>query len=154
MTKWARLRKLKEKRKAEAEALKPKTNAEVKPTEPENISNNVKHSQETQKFEIPKTSKLNPILAQIPSYICLAAIFALLSAVFFPIVTVGAEGAWSLVIGGIAVLFLGLAGGILLFKGLTSGSRFFIVVGFSLITISLVFIFQLQDWFKADYGFL
>ena len=57
MTKWARLRKLKEKRKAEAEALKPKTDAEVKPTESENISNNVKHSQETQRFEAPKISK-------------------------------------------------------------------------------------------------
>ena len=127
MTKWKRLRRLKEKRKAEAEALKPKCEAEeMKPSKPEKISDNVKHSQVTQKLE---TSKSNPILSQIPRYVYLVAIFALLSGVFFPLITTGADAAYNFVIGGTAILFLGLAGSILLFKGATSdGSRIILLL--------------------------
>ena len=153
MTKWARLRKLKEKRKAEAEALKPKTDAEVKPTESENISNNVKHSQETQRFEAPKISKSRPILSQIPRYVYLVAIFALLSGVFFPLITTGADVAYNFVIGGAATLFLGLAGGILLFKGATSDRNqgILLAVGFVLIAISIALIFLVQEWWKLEF---
>ena len=142
MTKWKRLRRLKEKRKAEAE--------ELKPSKPETISDNVKHSQVTQKLETSKTSKSNLILSQIPRYVYLAAIFALLSGVFFPLVTTGADAAYNFVIGGAAILFLGLAGGILLFKGATSdGSRgVLLTVGFILIAISIALIFLVQEWWK------
>ena len=48
MTKWKRLRRLKEKRKAEAQALKPKDEVEeVKLSKPEKMSDKVKPSQAT-----------------------------------------------------------------------------------------------------------
>ena len=99
MTKWARMRRREEKRKAEAEALKPKDKEDTKLPEPEKISDNVKRSQKTQKLETPKASKPNTILSQIPRYIYLVAIFALLSGVFFPMITPGAEKAFNFVIG-------------------------------------------------------
>ena len=155
MTKWKRLRRrLKEKRKAEAQALKPKDEVEeVKLSKPEKISDNVKPSQVTQKLDTPKTSKSYPILSQIPRYVYLVAIFALLSGVFFPLITIGADVAYNFVIGGAATLFLGLAGGILLFKGATSDSNrgILLAIGFALIAISLALIFLIQEWWKLEF---
>ena len=154
MTKWKRLRRLKEKRKAEAEALKPKDEVEeVKLSKPEKISDNVKPSQATQKLDTPKTSKSYPILSQIPRYVYLVAIFALLSGVFFPLITTGADAAYNFVIGGAATLFLGLAGGILLFKGATSDGKqgILLAVGFVLIAISIALIFLVQEWWKLEF---
>ena len=83
MTKWARMRKRKERRRAEqASKNSPSKINEAKPTEPEKISDKTNYSQETQKLETPKTS--NSILSQIPRYVYLIAIFVLLSGVFFP----------------------------------------------------------------------
>ena len=144
MTKWKRLRRRKERIRAE-EVLRSKADEkEVKPTEPEKISKNIQQSQEIEKPEKTKTSKPNTILAQIPRYVYLVAIFALLAGVFFPLITPGFT--FEFVIQGTAVLFLGLAGGILLFKAGTSDKRrgIFIVVGFALIAISLLFIYILQ----------
>ena len=152
MTKWKRLRRLKEKRKAEA--LKPKDEAEeMKPSKPETISDNVKRSQITQKLETSKTSKSNPILSQIPRYVYLVAIFVLLSGVFFPLITIGADEAYNFAIGGAATLFLGLAGSILLFKGATSdGSRgVLLTVGFVLIAVSIALIYLMQEWWKLEF---
>ena len=154
MTKWKRLRRLKEKRKAEAEALKPKDEVEeVKLSKPEKISDNVKPSQATQKLDTPKTSKSYPILSQIPRYVYLVVIFALLSGVFFPLITTGADAAYNFVIGGAATLFLGLAGGILLFKGATSDRNrgILLAIGFALIAISLALIFLIQEWWKLEF---
>ena len=146
MTKWARMRRRKERMKAE-EALggSKAEEKEVKLTEPERISENIQHSQETEKLESNKTLKPSTILAQIPRYAYLLAIFALLAGVFFPLITPGVS--FDLVIQGIAVLFLGLVGAILLFKATTSGKRrgIFIAVGFALIAISLVLIYQIQE---------
>ena len=152
MTKWKRLRRLKEKRKDEA--LKPKDEAEeMKPSKPETISDNVKRSQITQKLETSKTSKSNRILSQIPRYVYLVAIFVLLSGVFFPLITIGADEAYNFAIGGAATLFLGLAGGILLFKGATSdGSRgVLLTVGFVLIAVSIALIYLMQEWWKLEF---
>ena len=151
MTKWKRLRKLREKKRFEAEELRPKAEREeMKPSKPEKISDNVKRSQVTQKLE---TSKSNPILSQIPRYVYLVAIFTLLSGVFFPLITTGADAAYNFVIGGVVTLFLGLAGGILLFKGATSdGSRgILLIVGFVLIAISIALIFLIQEWWKLEF---
>ena len=146
MTKWARLRRRKERMRAE-EALTGSKDEEkeVKQTEPERISENIQHSQETEKLESTKTLKPSTILAQIPRYAYLLAIFALLAGVFFPLITPGAS--FDLVIQGIATLFLGLVGAILLFKAATSDKRrgIFIAVGFALIIISLVLIYQIQE---------
>jgi len=151
MTKWARLRSRKERMRAE-EALRQSKDEgkEVKLAEPEKISENIQHSQEIEKSESTKTSKPNTILAQIPRYVYLLAIFALLSGVFFPLITPGIS--FDPVIEGIASLFVGLAGGILLFKAATSDKKrgIFIAVGFALIATSLVLIYYIQDqghWF-------
>ena len=146
MTKWARMRRRKERMRAE-EALTGSKDEEkeVKQTEPERISENIQHSQETEKLESTKTLKPSTILAQIPRYAYLLAIFALLAGVFFPLITPGVS--FDLVIQGIATLFLGLVGAILLFKAATSDKRrgIFIAVGSALIIISLVLIYQIQE---------
>ena len=146
MTKWARMRRRKETKRAE-EGLRVSKDEEkeVKQTEPERISENIQHSQETEKLESTKTLKPSTILAQIPRYAYLLAIFALLAGVFFPLITPGVS--FDLVIQGIATLFLGLVGAILLFKATTSDKRrgIFIAVGSALIIISLVLIYQIQE---------
>jgi len=152
MTKWKRLRKLREKKRFEAEVLRPKAEGEeVKQTEPEKISKNIQQSQEIENLENTKTSKPMTILAQIPRYVYLLAIFALLSGVFFPLITPGMS--FDYAITGTATLFLGLAGGILLFKATTSDNRrgILIAIGFVLIAICLALIFYLQEAFRSAY---
>jgi uncharacterized membrane protein YjjP (DUF1212 family) len=152
MTKWKRLRKLREKKRFGAEALRPKAEGEeVKQTKPEKISKNIQQSQEIENLENTKTSKLTTILAQIPRYAYLLAIFALLSGVFFPLITPGIP--FDHVIQGVATLFLGLAGGILLFKATTSDNRrgILIAIGFALIAICLVLIYHIQETFVSLY---
>ncbi len=152
MTKWKRLRKLREKKRFDAEVLRPKAEGEeVKQTEPEKISENIQQSQEIEKLDNTKTSKPMTILAQIPRYAYLLAIFALLAGVFFPLITPGVP--YDYVIQGTAVLFLGLAGGILLFKAITSDNRrgILIAIGFALIAICLVLIYHIQETFRSLY---
>ena len=152
MTKWKRLRKLKEKKRLGAEALRPEAEREeAKQTEPEKISKNIQQSQETEKLGSTKTSKPTTILAQIPRYAYLLAIFALLPGIFFPLITPGIP--YDHVIQGTATLFLGLAGGILLFKATTSDNRrgILIAIGFGLIVICLALIYHLQDAFRSAY---
>ena len=149
MTKWKRLRKLREKKRFEAEPLGHKAEGEeVKQTEPEKISKNIQQSQKFEKLESTKTSKL----AQIPQYAYLLTIFVLLTGVFFPLIT--PEMPFDYVIQGTVVLFLGLAGGILLFKATTSDNRrgILIAIGFALITICLVLIYHIQDMFRSLYS--
>jgi len=152
MTKWKRLRKLREKKRFDAEALRPKADGEKeKQTEPEKISKNIQQSQEIEKLESTKTSKPTTILAQIPQYAYLLAIFALLTGVFFPLITPGVP--FDHVIQGVTTLFLGLAGGILLFKATTSDNRKGIlsVIGFALIAICLALIYHIQESFRSVY---
>ena len=145
MTKWARLRKRKERKRTE-EALRRSEveGKEVKLAEPEKIPENIQHSQEIEKPEDTKTSSTNTILSQIPRYAYLLAFFVLLSGIFVPLIT---YHKFDTVIQGTATLFLGLAGAILLFKGATSDKRrgIFIAIGFALIAISLALIFMLQE---------
>ena len=146
MTKWARIRKRKERKRAD-EALRRSEaeGKEVKLAEPEKISENIQHPQEIEKIEGTKTSSPNTILSQIPRYAYLLAFFALLAGIFFPLITY--QTSFDNVIQGIATLFLGLTGAILLFKGVTSDKRrgIFIAIGFALIAISLALIFMLQE---------
>ena len=67
--------------------------------------------------------------------------FALLSGFFHPLITGGSlEG----VVSGTLVLFVGLFGGVLLYKSATSENKriIFMAAGFTLIGISLALIFQ------------
>ena len=152
MTKWKRLRRLRERKRAEEASARAEAEGEVKLTEPEKISENIQHSQKTEKPKNIETFKPNTILAQIPRYVYLLAIFALLAGVFFPTITPGVS--FDFVIQGTATLFLGLVGAILLFKAATSDKRrgIFIAVGFALIAISLVLIYQIQEAFSSLYN--
>ena len=146
MTKWARMRKRKERKRAEEELRRSDAEGtEVKLAEPEKISENIQHHQESEKIEDTKTSSPNTILSQIPRYAYLLAFFALLAGIFFPLIT--HQTSFDIVIQGIAALFLGLVGAILLFKGVTSDKRrgIFIAIGFALIAISLALIIMLQE---------
>ncbi len=75
-------------------------------------------------------------------YIYLVAFFALLAGLFHPLIT---NTSFDGVITGVLVLFVGLAGGVLLYKSATSEKRrgIFLGGGFALMTISLYYIFQL-----------
>jgi len=75
-------------------------------------------------------------------YIYLVVFFALLAGLFYPLIT---DTSFAGVIIGVLILFVGLAGGVLLYRSATSENRrgIFLVGGFSLIIISLYFIFQL-----------
>ena len=162
MTKWARMRRRKERRRIEETLRSQPEGKEAEPTQPEKISENIQHPQEIQQLENSKSdpgldakdfhpSKLNTILSQIPRYVYLGAIFSLLAGVFFPLITPGVP--FDFVIQGTATLFLGLVGGILLFKAGTSDNRrgVFIAVGFALIAISLALIFWIQEAFSSLY---
>jgi len=75
-------------------------------------------------------------------YAYLIAFFAFLSAILYPFVQ---GGALDYSIYGIIVLFVGLAGAIMVYKAATSEKKreFYIGIGFGLIAISLFFILQL-----------
>ena len=137
MTKWARMRRRREKRRSE--------DKEGKLTKPEKITENIQHLQETEKPESTKTFTPRIIIAQIPRYSYLVAIFVLLAGAFFPLIT--PDISFDIVIQGTATLFLGLIGAILLFKAMTSNEKrgIFIVLGFALITISLALIYYIQQ---------
>ena len=152
MTKWKRLRKLREKKRFDAEVLRPKAEVTAELTEPEiklTERTNLGDPQKIKKSEPKPDSKPTTILAQIPRYAYLLAIFALLSGVFFPLITPGIP--YDYVIQGTATLFLGLVGGILLFKATTSDNRkgILIAIGFALITICLVLIYHIQETFSS-----
>ena len=152
MTKWKRLKKLREKKRFDAEVLKPKAEVTTELTEPEiklTERTNLGDPQKIKKSEPKPDSKSNLILAQIPRYAYLLVIFALLAGIFFPLITPGIP--YDYAIQGTATLFLGLAGGILLFKAATSDNRrgILVAIGFALIAISLTLIYHLQEAFRS-----
>jgi len=75
-------------------------------------------------------------------YIYLVAFFALLSGLFYPLIT---NASFDGLIIGVLILFLGLAGGVLLYRSAISEKRRGILLGggFTLMAISLYYIFQL-----------
>lgn len=75
-------------------------------------------------------------------YIYLIAFFALLAGFFHPLIT---NTSFDGVVIGVLVLFVGLAGGVLLYRAATSESKraIFLGSGFALMSISLYYIFQL-----------
>ena len=75
-------------------------------------------------------------------YVYLIAFFALLSGFFHPLIT---NTSFDSVVIGVIVLFVGLAGGLLLYKSAISEKRsvMFLGGGFALISISLFYIFQI-----------
>ena len=153
MTKWKRLRRLRERQRAESEAIKPEAEVTAEITEPEPKlaeRTSLGDPRKIKKSEQPtRTFNPKPILAQIPRYAYLLTIFALLAGIFFPLITPGMS--FEYVIQGTATLFLGLAGGILLFKATTSDNSrgILIAIGFVLITICLALIYHIQESFRS-----
>ena len=149
MTKWSRVRR----RKAEAEERRKAE--EPQRTEPqigdfntqqEKSSENIQQTRENVEQENTQTFKQKPILSQIPRYVYLVAFFALLSGVFYPLITPNpAEQNLDNVLKGTAILFLGLTGAILVYKGTTSDKNRAAVVslGLVLIAVSLALIFTI-----------
>ena len=74
-------------------------------------------------------------------YIYLVAFFTLLAGLFHPLIT---KSSFDGVISGVLVLFVGLAGGVLLYRSATSESNraIFLASGFALMAISVYYIFQ------------
>ena len=147
MTKWARIRRRKERRKAEAEEhRKAEPSVQDPYIQQEKIIENVEETTPTKKIKHTQTSK--PIISQIPRYVYLVAFFALLSGVFFPLITDNpTEQNFDTVIKGTGILFLGLVGGILVFKAATSNKKQSALLGcgFALIAISLALIFTIAS---------
>ena len=75
-------------------------------------------------------------------YAYLIGFFALLSGIFYPFVQ---GGTLDYTVLGVVILFVGLAGAILVYKAATSEKRrgIYIGIGFGLIAISLTYILQL-----------
>ena len=180
MTKWSRVRRRNERRKAEAEERRKaeelhRTEPQIedlntqqekitenvqhsekrflkrfsilkKPAQQEKSSENIQQTRENVEQENTQTFKQKPILSQIPRYVYLVAFFALLSGVFYPLITDNpAEQNLDNVLKGTAILFLGLTGTILVYKGTTSDKNRAAVVslGFVLIAVSLALIFTI-----------
>ena len=75
-------------------------------------------------------------------YVYLIIFFTLLSGIFYPLIN---ELSIDIVITGVFVLFIGLIGGILVFKSTTSETKkeIFFGIGFGLIAVSLYSIFYI-----------
>ena len=153
MTKWSRIRRREERRRAQAEerrkteeSQKPEPQIEDLDIQQEKSSENIQQSTENEEQEIPQILKQKPILSQIPRYVYLVAFFALLSGVFFPLITPDpTEQNLNDVFAGTAILFLGLVGAILVYKGTTGNKNRSAVIslGLVLIAVSLALIFTI-----------
>ena len=145
MTKWSRIRRRKERKRVEAEKhQKAEEPQNVEPqiedlgTQQKKITENIQQTRENEEQESTQTFKQKPILSQIPRYVYLVAFFTLLSGVFFPLITdIPGEQNLNGVISGTAILFLGLAGAILIYKGTTANKNRAAAVSFGLVLIAI-----------------
>lgn len=82
------------------------------------------------------------ILAGV-KYVYLIFFFALLSGMFYPIIENGEKA--SQVVGGVMILFVGLAGAWCLYKAGTSETRqkTYLIIGFAILTIALLLVFAI-----------
>ncbi len=138
MTKWKRMRRRQERKRMQEEERKQST--EQEPTLVEETPENVQTSPKNESIEaVTNTPKF--VISGV-KYIYLIVCFALLSGIFYPLVT--GDG-WELSLKGIGVLAVGLFGGILLYKSITSEKRRGVLVccGFGLIAVSLIIIYEL-----------
>ena len=73
-------------------------------------------------------------------YIYLIAFFALLSGLFYPIIT---HGNWDLVIEGTLILFVGLAGTVSLYKAATADrhKKAYLIIGLAITSVALFLVY-------------
>ena len=140
MTKWKRMRRRQERKRMQEEERKQST--EQEPTLVEETPENVQTSPKNESIEaVTNTPKF--VISGV-KYVYLIVCFALLSGIFYPLVT--GEG-WELSLKGIGILAVGLFGGILLYKSITSEKRRGVLMccGFGLIAVSLIIIYELVE---------
>ena len=161
MTKWARIRRRKERKKAEAEERQKaeeltRDESQIRDldTQQEKVTENVQYTHVKEKLEQTQIQTNRSILSHVPRYIYLLAFFALLSGIFYPLITqVPAHQNFDNVLKGSGILFLGLAGAILVYKGTTDNigktlaknkkRATFVSCGFAMLVASLVLIFTM-----------
>ena len=146
MTKWKRMRRRQERKRMQEEERKQSTeqepiqSIEQEPTLVEETPENVQTSPKNESIEaVTNTPKF--VISGV-KYVYLIVCFALLSGIFYPLVV--GEG-WELSLKGIGILAVGLFGGILLYKSITSEKRRGVLMccGFGLIAVSLIIIYEL-----------
>jgi len=138
MTKWKRMRRREERKRIQEEERKQPT--EQEPTLVKETPENVQTSPKNESIEaVTNTPKF--IISGV-KYVYLIVCFALLSGIFYPLVT--GDG-WEQSLKGIGILSVGLFGGILLYKSITSEKRRGVLMccGFGLIAVSLIIIYEL-----------
>jgi len=138
MTKWKRMRRRQERKRMQEEEQKQPT--EQEPTLVEETPDDVQISQKNENTET--TTNTPKFVISGVKYVYLIVCFALLSGIFYPLVM--GEG-WTDTLKGIGVLAVGLFGGILLYKSITSEKRRGVLMccGFGLIAVSLIIIYEL-----------
>ena len=138
MTKWKRMRRRQERKRMQEEEQKQPT--EQEPTFVEETPDDVQISQKNENTE-PTTSNPKSVISGV-KYVYILACFALLSGIFYPLVT---GERWEESLKGIGILAVGLFGGILLYKSITSEKRRGVLMccGFGLIAVSLIIIYEL-----------
>ena len=138
MTKWKRMRRRQERKRMQEEERKQST--EQEPTLVEETHEDVQISQKNENTET--TTNTPKFVISGVKYVYLIVCFALLSGIFYPLVV--GEG-WELSLKGIGILAVGLFGGILLYKSITSEKRRGVLMccGFGLIAVSLIIIYEL-----------
>ena len=138
MTKWKRMRRREERKRMQEEERKQSTEQESTLVEetPENVQTSPKNENTETITNTPKF-----VISGV-KYVYLIVCFALLSGIFYPLVT--GEG-WDQLLKGVGVLAIGLFGGILLYKSITSEKRRGVLMccGFGLIAVSLIIIYEL-----------
>jgi len=140
MTKWKRMRRREERKRMQEEERKQST--EQEPTLVEETTENIQISQKNENTET--TTNTPKFVISGVKYVYLIVCFALLSGIFYPLVT--GEG-WEQSLKGIGILAVGLFGGILLYKSITSEKRraMLMCCGFGLIAVSLIIIYELVE---------
>jgi len=138
MTKWKRMRRREERKRIQEEERKQST--EQEPTLVEETPENVQTFPKNESIEaVTNTPKF--VISGV-KYVYLIVCFALLSGIFYPLVT---GTGWEQSLKGIGILSVGLFGGILLYKSITSEKRRGVLMccGFGLIAVSLIIIYEL-----------
>jgi len=138
MTKWKRMRRRQERKRMQEEERKQPT--EQEPTLVEETPDDVQISQKNENTET--TTNTPKFVISGVKYVYLIVCFALLSGIFYPLVT--GDG-WEQSLKGIGILSVGLFGGILLYKSIMSEKRrgLLMCCGFGLIAVSLIIIYEL-----------
>ena len=134
------MRRRQERKRMQEEERKQST--EQEPTLVEETPNDVQISQKNENMET--TTNTPKFVISGVKYVYLIVCFALLSGIFYPLVV--GEG-WELSLKGIGILAVGLFGGILLYKSITSEKRRGVLMccGFGLIAVSLIIIYELVE---------